>query len=117
MADKTRAEMISFVLEYIGVKAANVSARTEDSTLAGTVIDSLHSRLRKEGLAPFLTSEFPAWAQVPFAEIAGAELAPAFRIGGEMFAALIAAREHGYRELQKQVAGYRHPVTIKTNYY
>lgn len=117
MATKTRAEMISFMLEHIGVRAANQSARAEDSTLAGTVLDSLHTRLRKEGLAPYATSAFPEWAQIPFAEVAGPELAPSFRIGGEAYAVLEQRAAHGYREMQRQTSGYRHPIPIKGSYF
>lgn len=117
MSDKTRTQMIAFVLEHIGVKAANVAAKSEDSNYAATIIDSLYSRLRKEGLVPFDDDAYPDWAQIPFAELAGPELAPAFRIGGEPLAVLMQAREHGRREIQRQVAGFRHPLPIRATYF
>ena len=117
MATKTRAEMISWVLENIGIKAATVTARDEDSTKAGRAIDALFERHRKDGLAPYATSAFPEWAQQPFVDLASRDLLPIYRIGGEMAKLIMAAAERGQMELHKQVAGVKHPRRVTATYY
>ena len=117
MATKTRAEMITLLLERIGVKGGIEAAAAEDSALAGTVIDSLHDRLRKLGLASYATSAFPEWAQMPFVEIAGAECKVPFRLPAAMAQELESDRQHGMRETIRQMAGFRHPMPIVTDYF
>lgn len=117
MATKTRAEMINWVLEHLGVKAATATVTAEDSTAAGRVIDSVHARLRREGLAPFATSAFPEWAQQPFVDIVAPELAGTYLIGGERLQRLEIGREHGRREIARQVASMKHPIRTKGFYF
>lgn len=117
MADKTRAQMISLVLERLGVKSANASAATADSTTAGGVIDSLHSRLRKEQLVNFTTSAFPDWAQTPFADIAASELLTPYGIGGERAQLVMVAAQRGYDELVRQMNAKRHALPVQAHYF
>jgi hypothetical protein len=109
--------MIAMVLQRLAITGAGASATAEDSTLVGEVVDSLHSRLRKEGLAPFAMSDVPEWAQVPFADIAAGELLSPYRIGGEAAAIIRGDAQKGRMELARQVAGYRHNIPIRVPFF
>ena len=117
MSDKTRAEMITLVLQRLGVVGQGQSASADDSAVTGEVIDSVHSRLRKDRLAPFATSAFPDWAQVSFADIAASELLVPFGVGGERAQLIRAGAVRGRMELARQVASYRHNVPVRGHFY
>ena len=117
MATKTRAEMIDLTLERLGVKAATVAATAEQSTAAGRVLDSLHSRLRKEELAPFALALTEEWAWIPLADIAAYELAPDYRITGQALADLRANEQRGREELSRQTAGKKQPVKARLRFF
>lgn len=117
MATKLRAEMITMLLEHIGVKAAGQSARAEDEATAGVIVDSVYARLRKLNLANYATSAFPEWAQMPFIEVAAAECGSPFRLPSELMMKLDADREHGYRELYIQMQGRHHRAPTVARYY
>lgn len=113
MADLTKAQLRSRVLEHLGVLAAGQSATAEDAALVDEAIDSAHERLRKFGLAPFATSAIPPWAQVPLRDYVAGDVGRAFGFGDNFKAGQVLAE----RELARQVAGYRHPVRIKADYF
>ena len=117
MATKTRAEMIAWTLENIGVKASTVTARAEDDTKAGRALDSLYARLRKEGLAPYATSAFPDWAQQPFVDLLSLDLAPIYSLQPGRVQVISDAASRGRIELAKQVAGMKHPRRVRATYY
>lgn len=113
MATKTRAQMINWLLEHIGVKAASQSASAEDGDLVGRTIDSVHSRLLKEHLVNFTTAEFPEWAQLPFLDVAAPDLAGPYMIGGERLQLMLSARERGRSELAVQMQSMRPRLPVR----
>jgi hypothetical protein len=117
MADMTRAEMIDFVLEHLGVKAASQTARAEDQITAGKAIDSLHSRLQKKGLASFLISAFPDWAQMPFAQCVAVELATPFKLPMESRQQFEADAPRGLKELAEQAQGKKPRAQTKVLFF
>lgn len=111
------AELIDFVLETLGIKAAGDSATAEDSASATIVIESLHDRLTGDGLVAFELSAIPKWATVPLATMAAYELGPVFGITGERLQDL-ASRYNGARdELARQTAAKKPPLPVRTNCY
>ena len=112
MADQTRAQTITRVLQRIGVLGVGQTADTNDETLVGTVLDSIYADLRKRGLAPFLSSAVPDWAQEPFAKVLSFHAAAYFGKAGDPSDVAL-----GERELFAQTAGYKHPLPVVTDYY
>lgn len=117
MADLTRAEVADRALEAIGVKAAGQDSSAEDANRAMESFDTVHARLRKEGLAPFATSAVPDWAQSSLIHLTALDLSAAFGITGARMQTVQALASTGYRELAKQVAGFRQPIPITAEYF
>lgn len=117
MADLTSAEVASRVLEMLGVNGAGQSPSSEDSNRAGEAIDSAYKRLRKVGLAPFLTSAVPDWAQTPLIAIVAADLLATFGVGGERGQLVRSEATQGMVELARYMQAKRHPVAIRARYY
>jgi len=78
VANLTKSELADRVLEYLGVKPAGQAASVQDSSRVQELVDSAHSRLRAEGLAPFAVSAIPEWAQVPLRDFVAVDAAPMF---------------------------------------
>lgn len=113
MANLTKAQLRNRVLQHLGVLAAGQSATAEDADLVDEAIDAAWAKLRKFGLMPFATSAIPEWAQQGLRDYVAAEVSPSFGIQGDHETAKLLAE----RELGKQVAGYRHPIQIRTDYF
>jgi hypothetical protein len=111
MATKTRAEMIDFTLQYLGVLGAGQSANANDAAVVGSVIDAVHPELRKAGLASFATSAFPDWAWLGFVKAISEEAAPFFGLARPGF------RRAGERELARQMEAKKHEHAIEAEYY
>lgn len=117
MATLTRAEITDRALEAVGVKAIGQSALAEDGNRGLEAFDAVYNRLRKEGLAPFVNSAVPEWAQTQLINLIAHELIPAFGVSGGRAQILFAAKEQAYRDLEKQVAGYNHNVRTYAEYF
>lgn len=105
MADLTRAQMSTRILEYLGVLGAGQSADANDDARVKEAIDSGHERLRKMGLAPFATTAIPEWAQIPFRDWVAYDVAGLFGLQGERLALVAQNRTRAERELSRQLAG------------
>jgi hypothetical protein len=118
VAALTKAELRARVLEHLGVVGAGQSAAAEDAALVDEAIDAAHDRLRKLGLAPFATSAIPSWAQVPLRNYVAVDVSPSFGVSVQRLPNGESPEQHAAeRELGRQVAGYRHPIPIKADYY
>jgi len=117
MATLTRAQIVALALEAVGVKPAGVAASGEDTLLGERAFDSAYNRLRKFGLAPFDTATVPEWAWSPLTNTIAADLAPRIGITGNRLNEWIGLGRAGERELARQVAGYRHPIAIRADYF
>lgn len=104
MATKTRLQMIDWVLELLGAKAAGQSASAEDGDLAGRYYDSGYACLRAKGLAPFASDSVPEWAQGHVAAICARDAARAFGVVGEALGILERDESRALRELTEQVS-------------
>jgi hypothetical protein len=78
VADINKAAMRNRILERLGVLAAGETPASADQTYVEEMIDAAHEELRKKGLAPYLTSAFPSWAQISFRNWCVAECGPAY---------------------------------------
>jgi len=117
MADLTKAELSSRVLEHLGVKAGQQAANANDDSFVQEAIDAAHERLRKFGLVPFATSAIPPWAQIQLRDYVAGDVAQAFGLGGARLGEFKSMAEKAERELARQIAGYRHPISIKADYF
>jgi hypothetical protein len=112
-----RADMVSLILEMLGVKAAGQSAPSEDSSTASTGLGSIYDRLEADGLAPFELSAIPDWAITPIATMCAYELCPHFGITGERLADIASRYNGSQEELQRQVAAKQAPVQRKYRFF
>lgn len=117
MANLTRQQITDRALETLGIKAAGQSALAEDGNRGLEAFDAVYYRLRKEGLSPFATSAVPEWAQTQLINLIAWELAPGFGVSAGRSQLLAEAAQRATRDLERQVAGFRHPIPIKTDYY
>jgi hypothetical protein len=117
MADLTKAQLASRILEHLGVKAAGQSASATDSAFVEEAIDAAHERLRKFGLAPFAISAIPPWAQIPLRDYVSGDVAQSFGLGGARLGEFKGAQALAERDLGRQVSGYRHAKRISPEYF
>jgi hypothetical protein len=117
MATKTRAEMVDWTLEVLGVKPAGQSASAEDADLVGRYFDTTYASLRKLGVAPFGTSAVPEWAQASFAHIVAADMTNHYGITGERLADLKSAAAKGRRDLTEQCANGIEQTPVVPNWF
>jgi hypothetical protein len=113
MATLTKAELRNRVLEHLGIKPAGQSASAEDAVLVDEAIDAAHDRLNKFGLVPFATSAIPEWAQVPLRDYVAGDVGRSFGFGDSLKQQQMLAES----ELRRQVAGFRHPIPIRVDYF
>jgi hypothetical protein len=105
VATLNRDAMIARVLEGLGVVATGQTPVAADSTLVGEILDSVHDRLDKVGLAPFKLTAVPEWAQVPLRDVVAHDCAAPFGIVGQAFADLAARKREAERSLAEQACG------------
>lgn len=117
MATWTRAQLIDEVLKHLGVLGAGQSASAEDSDLIGKAADSAHDKLNKSGLVPFALTAIPTYAQEELRDYIAGNTARSYGFSGQALAEFKAGQTSAERELAKQVAGYKHSVQIKTDYF
>lgn len=116
MADKTRAQMIDWILEVVGAKPAGQSASAEVGDVAGRYYDSAYARLRKRGLVPFGSGAVPEWAQAPLAHYVARDCAATFGVTGEQLGKLELEANWSVRELTEQVAVEPQEVPIRPHW-
>lgn len=114
MADLTKAQLSTRVLEHLGILAAGESASTADDARVQEAIDSAYERLRKLGLVPFATSAVPPWAQVALRDYVAGDIAESFGLRDPKWKAMQSLAE---RDLRRQTAGFRHPIPIRADYF
>ncbi len=117
MADIAKAAMRNRVLEHLGVLAAGETAATVDQTWVDEAIDSVHDRMRKFGLAPYPTSAFPSWAQIPFRDVVSGDVAQSYGMSGQRLLDFKQGAKDGERELARQVAGMKPCLPIRGKYF
>ncbi len=117
MADIAKAALRNRVLQHLGVLAAGETAATVDQELVDEAIDAAHDRLRKLGYAPFAVGAVPSWAQVPLRDIVAGDIAPSYGMSGQRLMEFKESARRGEIDLARQVAGFRHNVSIITKYY
>jgi hypothetical protein len=113
MATLTKAELRDRVLTHMGILAAGQSASAEDAAIVEEAIDAAHSQLRKFGLVPFATSAVPEWAQAQLRDYVAGIVGPSFGFGDAFYAGKMVAE----RELARQVAGKKHPLRVRAEYF
>lgn len=117
MADIAKAALRNRVLEHLGVLAAGETAATVDQTWVEEAIDAAHDRLRKLGYAPFPVGAVPPWAQIPLRDIVAGDVAQSYGMSGQRLMEFKQGAEVGEVELARQVAGFRHNVSITPKYF
>lgn len=117
MADINKAALRNRVLQHLGVIAASETPATADQTLVEEMIDAAWERLRKLGLVPFATSANPSWAQVQLRDIVAYDVGPSYGMTGQRLLELRMAAERAEIELRRQLAGFKHNVSIEAKYY
>lgn len=98
---KTRSDLITRTLQYIGAQAANAVTDGEDASLIGDVVDSVFERLEEEGVVTFDLNTIPNRVYMPLVHMVGAEVAGDFGFNEQKIARLailgVAARAEFYR--------------------
>jgi hypothetical protein len=115
MANLTKAELRTRVLQHLGVLAVGQSASAEDAELVDESIDAAHDRLRKFGLVPFATSAIPTWAQTQLRNYVAGDVFRSFGLNHRAME-FDAGREIAERELARQISGYKHPRRVIAEY-
>ena len=101
----TRTELISEVLEDLGVLAIGQAASSEDSEKAISKYQFVHEMLQTDDLLPFSnTDAIPSEYVQPMVIATGAALAPAYRIPADFEASLNLARRM-IRRVNKDYTG------------
>lgn len=90
MADITKATLRNRVLRHIGVLAAGETASSEDASVVDDAIETAFEELDKYGTVEsgFTSNNIPDWAQEPLRDRVAFQVAPAFGVPMERFAAL-----------------------------
>lgn len=117
MAAIAKAALRNRILEHLGVLAAGETAATVDQTWVDEAIDAAHERLRKFGLVPFATSAIPSWAQIPLRDVVAGDVAQSYGMSAQRLLEFKQAAIVGERELARQVAGMKHPLRVKAEYF
>lgn len=117
MADIAKAALRNRVLEHLGVLAAGETAATADQTWVDEAIDAVHERLRKLGRVPFATSAIPSWAQIPLRDVVAGDVAQSYGMSGQRLMEFKQGAKAGEVELARQVAGFRHNISITPKYF
>lgn len=121
MATMTKSDIATRVLRRLKVLAIGQTASSEDSTFVEERIDSAHDELRKAGLAPFALASVPEWAQPGLIDYVAVDAAPDFGVTMmEIFGRPMSTddgRLLAERRLARQVAGYKHPIPVRTDYF
>ena len=117
MADIAKAALRNRVLEHLGVLATGEAADLVDADLVDEAIEAVHARLRKLGLAPFSTTAVPPWAQISLRDIVAGDIAQSYGMSGQRLLEFKTGAEVGETELRRQVAGYRHSISITPDYF
>jgi hypothetical protein len=117
VADIAKAALRNRVLEHLGVLAAGETAASADQTWVDEAIDAVHERLRKFGLAPFATSAIPSWAQIPLRDVVAGDVAQSYGMSGQRLLEFKQGAAAAERELARQVAGFKHAIRVKAEYF
>ncbi|MCK4791624.1 MAG: hypothetical protein KAV87_48275 [Desulfobacteraceae bacterium] len=114
---KTRSDLITRTLQYIGAQAANAVTDGEDATLIGDVVDSVYERLQEEGVVTFDLNTIPNRVYMPLVHMTGAEAAGDFGFSEQKIARLsilgVSARAEFYRTQAHEPTDE----SVKTVYY
>lgn len=116
MADLTKAQLATRVLQYLGVLGVGHSATAADAALVQEAVDSAHDELRKVGLAPFGIDEIPEWAQPGLRDYVIAEVKPAF---GKPMTPMQKQVDQlkAKQQLQIQTAAPKHELRTRAKYF
>lgn len=104
MATKDRAEMVTFLLEHLGITPAGVAGTAADQATAGTILDSAYARLQQLELAPFALGSIPDWAQIPLAQITAVDCVQPFQLGPQAKSQIEADAARARVELREQTS-------------
>lgn len=115
---KTRADLITRTLVYIGAQAANDVTDPDDASIMGDVVDSVFERLEEEGVVTFGLNAIPNRVYMPLVYMIGSE-APAidFRLSSERVAQLAAYGQHGRAEFYRTQAHEPTDEQVKVLYF
>ena len=113
MAAITKSELRNRVLRHLGVLAAGEAASSEDASVVDDAIEAAFEELSKYGTVEsgFTSNNIPDWAQEPFRDRVAFQMAPAFGIPMDRFAALAQRSGQTYPLLFK----YHQAVTSGNN--
>jgi hypothetical protein len=117
VANLTRSQLVDRVLEHLGVKAADQAAKPKDAEIVGEAADAAHDRLKKFGLAPFLLTAIPPWAQVHLRDYVAGDVAQMFGLGAERLAEFKGGAIAAERELARQVSLDKQSTRIQADYF
>lgn len=95
MANLTKQELRTKVLQTIGRLAAGETPSAEDAELVEGAIDAIFGELTKFGGASFTPSQIPEWAQDALRDRAAFSVAPSFGIPGPRIAELAQLAANG----------------------
>jgi hypothetical protein len=117
MANLTKAALRDRILEHLGVKAAGQSTASENAVLTEEGIDSAWARLRLRGMAPYLTSAIPDWAQAPLRDYVAAELADVFGVQGQRLQTIMGRQRKAEMEMASYVRPERPAIPTRTKFH
>lgn len=114
---KTRSDLITRTLQYIGAQAANALTDGEDAELIGDVLDSIFERLEEEGVVTFDLNTIPNRVYMPLVYMVGGEgTAIDFGLSPQRVQELVAFGQHGRAEFYRTQAHEPTDEPVKTEY-
>ena len=113
----TKAQVATRALQALGVLYAGQSASAEDQDIAEATVQTVYDLLRAKPGLPFAITAVQEWAQLALAHIAAQEMAPAFGVTGERFAAVAALAGIGRQTINEQMQAKHHVLAPGPDYY
>lgn len=117
MADMTKAQLATAVIEHMAVVSAGETPATADQALVEKIVDRVYNRLRPLGLAPFPVSAIPDWAQRQMIDIVARDAGPPFGVDNDYMMLFIENAKRSEFDLQRQIAGPQQDRTIEREYF
>lgn len=114
---KTRSDLITRTLQYIGAQAANAVTDPEDAALVGDIVDSVYERLQEEGVVTFDLNTIPNRVYIPLVYMIGAEAAGDFGFSEQKVIRLSAAGTVARAEFYRTQAHEPTDESVKVVYY
>lgn len=114
---KTRADLVTRTLQYIGAQAANAVTDGEDAKIVGDVVDSLYEELQEEGVVTFDLNTIPNRVYMSLVRMVGADTAGDFAFNEQKIARFAVIGEFARQRFYRTQAHEPTDEPVKVLYY